>query len=93
MAGRIRPVVFAICAGIVGLWILALVAGAVTRVGALIDLAFGPLLPAVPVAAVVAMICVPWRAGSRRSRGGWVVSGGGESTQPGRARPPADRQR
>ena len=79
--------------GLVGLWILALVAGAVTRVGALIDLAFGPLLVAMPVAAIGAMICVPWRAGSRRSRGNWVVSGGGESTQPGRARPPSDGQR
>ena len=93
MAGRLRRAVFAICAGVVALWMLALVAGLIVGVGALIDLAFGPLLAAVPVAAIGAVVCVPWRAGPSGSKGGWVVSGGGESTPPGRARPPADKKR
>ncbi len=84
---------FALCAGVVALWVLTLVIGLLTRAGILIDLAFGPLLAAVPVATIGAMICVPWRAGSRRARGSWVVSGGGERIPPGEPAPPTDRQR
>ncbi|HLK42745.1 MAG TPA: hypothetical protein VKV34_05355 [Thermoleophilia bacterium] len=93
MAGRIRRATFAICTGVVTLWMVTLLLGLLTRTGVMIDLAFGPLLAAVPVAAIGAMVCVPWRARSPRSRGTWVVSGGGERTPPGEARPPADRHR
>jgi hypothetical protein len=93
MARRINTALFAICAAAVGLWILALVGGVITGAGPLIDLAFGPLLAAMPVAAIGGMVCVPWRGRARGSGGGWVVSGGGESTPPGRARPPRDGHR